>query len=67
MKKLFGNNITPDCSYCENASSEQGIVFCSKNRHIENNKCKKFRYNPLLRVPKQTTIKVTYNENDFKL
>lgn len=67
MKKLFGANITPSCSYCANASLEQGIVFCSKNRQFENNKCRKFKYNPLLRVPKHTTIKTTYNENDFRL
>lgn len=67
MKKLFGANITPSCAYCANASSEQGIVFCSKNRQLENNKCRKFRYDPLLRVPAHTTIKRTYDENDFKL
>lgn len=67
MKKLFGANITPNCSYCENASLEQGISFCEKGRHIENNKCRKFKYNPLLRVPAHTILKQKYNENDFKL
>lgn len=67
MKKLFGANITPNCAYCDNSSTEEGVVFCKKNRQFENNKCRKFKYNPLLRVPKHTVLKQTYNENDFKL
>lgn len=67
MKKLFGAHIKPNCAYCENSSSENGISFCKKSRHIENNKCRKFRYNPLMRVPLHTTFKSKYNEDDFRI
>ena len=28
--KLFGRNIAPDCSYCENSYFENGIMSCKK-------------------------------------
>lgn len=65
--KLFGRNISPDCSYCENSFFENGIVGCKKSRHIDNGKCKAFDYNPLLRIPRSITLRGTYTADDFKL
>ena len=41
--KFFGKNISPDCSYCENSFFEQGIVACSKSKHIKDGKCRAFK------------------------
>ncbi len=65
--KLFGKNIVPDCSYCDNAVFELGIFTCKKSRHIENNQCRAFSYNPLLRVPRKVSLYGEYNAEDFKL
>ena len=32
--KLFGRNIAPDCSYCENSYFENGIIGCKKSKRI---------------------------------
>ncbi len=65
--KLFGNNISPDCSYCANAFFENGIVACRKSKHISDGKCRSFSYDPLMRVPRTVTLRGTYTAEDFKL
>ena len=66
-KKLFGQNIIPDCSYCENAVAENEIAYCKKGKRIQNNKCRAFKYDPLMRVPKTSAFKKNYSIEDFKL
>lgn len=66
-KKLFGENINVDCAYCENSVFEDGIVYCRKGRQIQKNKCRKFSYDPLMRVPKKPVLKNNYSADDFKL
>ncbi len=67
-RKLFGMNINPDCTYCVHSDNEQDFFICKKGRKkIVNGKCRKFKYDPLLRVPKKTVNKTAYTEEDFKL
>lgn len=66
-KKLFGQNIVPSCSYCENAIADNEIAYCKKGKRIQNNKCKSFRYDPLMRVPKVSVFKGNYTADDFKI
>lgn len=67
-KKMFGNNIEPNCEYCSNfySDDENGFV-CSKKKTIKNNKCRKFDYNPLMRVPKSAPAMMDFNKEDFEL
>ena len=65
--KLFGQNISPDCAYCSNAIFENEVIYCAKSRRIEKNKCKSFKYDPLMRVPKKAVIKKTYTADNFKI
>lgn len=67
MKKLFGNNITPNCEYCELAYYSGGKFICTKNKMIVNNKCRKFKYDPLKRVPNSTPSLDKYSLEDFVL
>lgn len=69
MKKahLFGNSIEPDCKYCENCVLGGSNFACKLNRTMKDGKCRKFSYNPTLRIPKKASVLPEYDENDFKL
>lgn len=66
-KKLFGQNIKIDCSYCEYAVIENEMAYCKKGRRIQNDKCRVFKYDPLMRVPKVSTFTKKYSADDFKI
>jgi hypothetical protein len=65
--KMFGQNIQPDCSYCENSATENSFAYCNKGKQLKNGKCRKFEYDPLMRVPKNSVFKRKYTEQDFKI
>ena len=65
--KLFGRNITPACTYCDNSYFENGVIGCQKSKQIKNDKCRSFSYNPLLRVPVRVSLYGNYTAEDFKL
>lgn len=66
-KKLFGQNISANCSYCENSIFEKDMVYCKKSKRINNGKCRAFSYDPLMRKPKTLFFKNNYSADDFKL
>lgn len=66
-KKLFGKNITPSCSYCQFSVFENNNCFCSKGKNIVDDKCKSFKYDPLMRVPQSAPTLHEYTLDDFKL
>ncbi len=66
-RKLFGNNITPNCAYCDNFSDEADKRGCTKNKEIKNGKCKKFDYNPILRTPKSEVKMMQFSKEDFEI
>lgn len=66
--RLFGNNIEPNCDYCDNCDKEDDDVrLCRAKREIIDGKCRRFKYNPLLRVPKQISNLPKYDPKDFEL
>ncbi len=66
--KLFGKNVTVDCSYCDNCiTNSDGGQICIKNKFIDNGKCRKFSYNPLLRKPFKPPVLPKFNPEDFQL
>ncbi|MGN0454386.1 MAG: hypothetical protein ACI4G1_04350 [Ruminococcus sp.] len=67
MKKVFGNNIQPDCSYCSNCSSGENGRICLKNKALEYGRCKEFSYDPLRRVPKVQPNIAKMSADDFVL
>lgn len=68
FKKLFGNSIAPDCSYCDNCvDGGNSVLICSKKREIIDGRCKGFKYNPLLRVPKASPLLPKFDPKDFEL
>ncbi len=57
-KKLFGNNIKPACKYCLLCTPAENDKFsCSKYGDVKAyDACKKFTYNPLMRIPKKEVL-----------
>lgn len=68
---LFRKNITRSCSYCKHGTSiGEEQVLCVKRGVVSTyDSCKKFRYNPLKRIPpKMKTINFEkFDETDFSL
>ncbi|MBQ1389065.1 MAG: hypothetical protein IIY78_05515 [Clostridia bacterium] len=67
QNKLFGNNIEPDCAYCDHCVSDGVSNLCMKNSSIVNGKCRKFRYNPLLRKPFKPPQLPKFDPSDFQI
>ncbi len=66
-KKLFGNNIEPNCLYCNNYNNETETAFCEEKKEIKKGKCRKFSYNPTLRTPNIEAQLMQFNKEDFEL
>lgn len=70
VKKLFGNNIAPSCSYCQKAkpSVRHGVMLCSKKGIVPPDfSCKNFVYDPLKRVPHGRAKPMQFSPEDFAL
>ena len=66
-KNLFGNNIEPDCEYCDRYDKSGDEFFCSAKKEIKNGKCRKFIYNPTLRTPKGEAELMSFSKEDFEI
>lgn len=67
-KSLFGNNITPSCTYCRYAAKNQnGTIYCHNGTMPEEGVCKKYQYDPLKREPMTAPNLPVYSPEDFKL
>lgn len=70
MKRLFNENISPSCSYCVHGNNfiKQETVLCVKFGVVDaQNSCKKFKYDPLKRIPKTRKKTLEFNKNDFSI
>ena len=69
-KKLFGNNISPACEYCEHGtrSSDNAMILCSKKGVVSPYySCNKFVYMPTKRIPKRRPDLPSFSPEDFTL
>ncbi len=69
-KTFFGNNIEPSCTYCSwgNISHDGNMILCEKQGIVETNySCKKFVYDPILRIPSSQPILKEYSKEDFEI
>ena len=69
MKKnaLFGANIEVNCGYCDNFNTNEEAIGCKLKREVKNGKCRKFTYNPTLRIPKAEVRMMTFTKEDFEI
>ena len=68
--EYFDKKITPACEYCEHGreTSEYNMILCSKKGVVSPYfRCRKFRYDPLRRIPKRDEDVKTYSPSDFSL
>lgn len=69
-KELFGNNIEPACGYCRygKPTNDGGRILCPNAGVVAPYfHCKKYRYDPLRRVPSQQPQLRQYDKTDFEL
>ena len=66
-KRLFGNTIAPSCAYCEHSGKEGDSQYCTVNKTLKNGKCRKFKYNPIMREPKGMAPLKSFSKEDFSL
>lgn len=68
---LFRKKIERSCAYCAYSTRlEDGTVLCAKKGfRQEEDSCRRFRYDPLRRVPKKAKAMdfSRYSEDDFSL
>ena len=68
MKKpLFGNDIAVSCAYCCHSKKEGGTQFCDAHKTLKNGKCRRFKYNPIMREPRAAVKLPTFKPEDFSL
>lgn len=69
-RKIIGNQ-EPRCEYCKigKLSADKETVLCPKKGIMDKHYCcKKFRYDPLKRVPKKNTPELMkFSPEDFEL
>ncbi len=69
-RKLYGNNISPICEYCARArrAADGRVMLCTKKGIVPlYHRCRKFRYDPLKRVPYRQPALKKYEAADFQL
>ena len=69
-RKLYGKGIVPMCAYCAKGtlSSDKKNVLCIKKGIVElNYSCRRFKYDPLLRIPKIPQEIEKFKIEDFKI
>lgn len=68
--KYFGEKIEPSCEYCKYGrfSADKRIILCEyKGVLTEADKCRKFMYDPIKRVPKRIRPLPKFEIEDFQL
>ncbi len=69
-KPMYGATIAPACEYCAwgRRASDPRMILCEKCGIVSPYyKCKKFRYDPLRRVPKRPPKLPAFSPEDFSL
>lgn len=68
--KLLGKNVRKSCAWCVHGvkSEYSDEVFCIKNGvTLINDYCRKYKYDPLKRIPDRKKIAGKFSAEDFKL
>ncbi len=68
--RLFDPHIEPSCSYCQyGTATKDGLAILCRRRGVmlPDSFCRRFRYDPLLRVPSRQPRLPQYDAEDFTL
>lgn len=69
-KKLFNKDITPACAYClKGETAVDGVsVFCKRKGIVKSDyACRRFKYDPLRRIPNIPRELEKFSAEDFKI
>lgn len=69
-KQLLGGGVDPKCLYCQFGTpvADSDTVLCvKKGVRDKDEKCSKYRYDPLKREPRRPAAMPTFSESDFSL
>ncbi len=69
-KKLYGNTVQPSCEHCVygRKSFDGNAVLCEQKGVMPlYHHCRRYRYDPLKRVPYRQPALATYTEEDFQI
>lgn len=67
-RAIFGETIEVSCEYCQNGRRNDDNFVCLAKKTIKNGKCKKFIYDPILRIPKGINPNMQeFTPEDFKI
>lgn len=66
--KLFKKDMLPLCSYCVHSKPLHNTVLCKRHGIVSpNHHCRKFRYDPIKRIPEKKQSVPTFKPEDFSL
>ncbi|WP_294500520.1 hypothetical protein [uncultured Gemmiger sp.] len=68
-KKIYGSKIAPACSYCTYGAlaADGKMIYCRKRGVVSPYySCRKFHYDPLMRVPRRQELP-KFDPSDFSL
>ena len=69
-ERLFGNNVSPACKYCEEvfqAMGEDRLICNKRGIVLINHKCRSFVYDPLRRIPAKPLPMEKFLSSDFEI
>ncbi|MFI3170225.1 MAG: hypothetical protein R3Y06_09805 [Faecalibacterium sp.] len=69
-KAIYGKTIPPACEYCAHGSRAKNpdLILCTKLGVVSPlYHCRRYQYDPLLRVPKRMPKLPSFSSNDFTL
>lgn len=67
---LYGKDISPKCAYCAigKTSDYSKEILCTKMGIMQpDSSCKRFKYDPLKRMPKTVKVKSDFSKEEFAL
>ncbi|MBR0466474.1 MAG: hypothetical protein IJJ40_03150 [Clostridia bacterium] len=69
MAAFFNKNTIKSCKWCVHGINSEYTddIFCKKRGVVNNDVCRKYKYNPLKRTPEKTEISKNYSKEDFSL
>ena len=68
--KLFNKDIKKSCLWCEHGRKSEYTdeIFCRKRGvTTAGDYCRKYKYDPLKRVPEKQNLFTDYKDDDFKI
>ena len=69
-KKLLGGGVEPKCLYCRYgtlATDSKTVLCVKKGVRDKDEKCSKYRYDPLKREPRPPAVLPSFADSDFTL